>query len=49
MSVAKTNMGRDVNNKIKNGQNLWQSSLFTLPNDLHYISVQKALVGDAIK
>jgi hypothetical protein len=49
MSVAKTNMSRDVNNKIKNGQNLWQSSLFTLPNDLRYISAQKALVGDVLK
>jgi hypothetical protein len=37
-------MGRNVNNKIKHGQKLWQPSLFALLNDLRDISGQKVQV-----
>jgi hypothetical protein len=41
--IVSNNMRRDVNNKIKNGQKLWQPSLFTLLNDPRYILARKAL------
>jgi hypothetical protein len=39
-------MRRDVNNKIKNGQNLWRPSLFISLNGLRYISSGKALLDN---
>jgi hypothetical protein len=44
ISVAKTNMRRDINNKIRNALKFVAAITFRIGNELRYTSAQKALV-----